>query len=98
MEKAASVARELGCFHTIAERPGSVGGSEDYTYMMERVEQNGGQAIFMGLGAKLGSGGSAGASAVEGGAHTIEFDFDETCMPLGSAIFTAIALDLAKKG
>ncbi len=98
MEKAASVARELGCFHTIAKRPGSVGGSEDYTYMMERVEQNGGQAIFMGLGAKLGSGGSAGASAVEGGAHTIEFDFDETCMPLGSAIFTAIALDLAKKG
>jgi aminobenzoyl-glutamate utilization protein A len=97
MARVAEIAKNLGCFHTIATETGKVGGSEDYTYMMERVEQNGGQAIFMGLGAKLGGGGSASASAVEGGAHTIDFDFDESCMPLGSAIFTAIALELAKK-
>ena len=97
MARVAEIAKSLGCFHTIATETGKVGGSEDYTYMMERVEQNGGQAIFMGLGAKLGGGGSASASAVEGGAHTIDFDFDESCMPLGSAIFTAIALELTKK-
>ncbi len=94
MQRVIRVATELGCFDQVSPSEGKLGGSEDFTYMMERVKQNGGQVTYMGIGASLNKGEDANASAA-GGAHTIDFDIDERCLPLGSAIFTALALDIA---
>ena len=50
--------------------PESGGGSEDYTYMMARVQALGGLATHIGLGAGIGAGGH----------HTATFDFDERAL------------------
>lgn len=66
--------------------PEAGGGSEDYTYMMERVQQNGGLATNIGLGADLGGWGH----------HTAEFDFDERALGMGTALLSAVTLELMK--
>jgi aminobenzoyl-glutamate utilization protein A len=60
---------------------GKGGGSEDYTYMMERVQSKGGLATFMGLGADLGGWSH----------HTDHFDIDEQALVKGVAIFSLVA-------
>jgi aminobenzoyl-glutamate utilization protein A len=62
----------------------SSGGSEDFTYMMRRVQANGGLATNIGLGADLGG----------FGGHTAEYDFDEGALPLGVALLTAVTINL----
>ncbi len=66
--------------------PEAGGGSEDYTYMMERVQQNGGLATNIGLGADLGGWGH----------HTSEFDFDERALRMGMELLSAVTLELMK--
>ncbi len=60
------------------------GGSEDYTYMMARVQANGGQATFISIGADINGAGH----------HTAEFDFDERAMRGAVKLFVASALDI----
>ena len=86
MQIVGRVANELGCFKEVMTEAGGGGGSEDYTYMMERVQANGGLATFIGIGA-MSSG---------GGHHTSEFDIDESCIDTSAALFTAVALDIMK--
>jgi aminobenzoyl-glutamate utilization protein A len=64
--------------------PEASGGSEDFTYMMQRVQERGGLATNIGLGADLGG----------WGGHTAEYDFDERALPLGVALFAAVVLKL----
>ena len=80
------VAEKSGLFNNITALPGKGGGSEDYTYMMTRVQENGGQATFMGFGADMG-----------GWAHHVaEFDIDEAALINGVQMFTLMALDILK--
>jgi len=48
------------------------GGSEDASYLIRRVQQAGGTATYLGVGASNVS-----------GHHTAEFDVDEDCIPIG---------------
>ncbi|MGC9523011.1 MAG: amidohydrolase [Anaerolineae bacterium] len=60
------------------------GGSEDFTYMMQRVQQRGGLATSLNFG----------ADGEGGGAHTATFDFDERALPLAVKLLAALVLDV----
>jgi aminobenzoyl-glutamate utilization protein A len=83
-ERVKIVAEKSKMFKLIDVSQGKGGGSEDYTYMMKRVQSNGGQATFMGLGADLG-----------GWAHHTElFDIDEKALVQGVSMFSLMAYDI----
>ena len=64
------------------------GGSEDYTYMMRRVQERGGLATHIGLGAGIGAGGH----------HTATFDFDERALVDAVKLLSAVTFDVLKGG
>jgi len=53
-------------------RRGDIGGSEDATYLMEHVQENGGDACYVGVG-----------TSHPGGHHTATFDVEEETIPIG---------------
>ena len=58
----------------------SMGGSEDCSYFMEKVQKNGGQAIYMMFGSKIAA-----------GHHNKCFDFNEDTLPnAAAAMFTIV--------
>ena len=59
------------------------GGSEDYSYMMNRVQQQGGQAVFF-----------RSLTNVSGTSHGRYYDFGEEVMPIAVKIFCCTAVDL----
>lgn len=61
------------------------GGSEDYAYMMNRVQQHGGQAVFF-----------RSLTAISGTSHGRYYDFDESVMPTAVKIFCCTAADIMK--
>ena len=65
----------------------SGGGSEDYTYMMRRVQERGGLATSIGFGADIGGFGH----------HTAEFDFDEAALPLAVRLLADTVVDLQQR-
>jgi aminobenzoyl-glutamate utilization protein A len=77
------VALAIGGFKVRPPEP--VGGSEDITYMMERVQANGGLATNIGVGASLGGWGH----------HTAEFDFDERVLACATKLLSVLAVELA---
>ncbi len=81
-QRAAAVATALSGLQVRDPEPG--GGSEDFTYMMHRVQQQGGLASAMGIGADIGSFGH----------HTPEFDIDEAVLPEAVKLLTVLSLDL----
>ena len=61
------------------------GGSEDVSYMMNRVQEQGGQASFMRL-----------VTETAAGAHNRRFDFDEVVLANGVKAFCGVVADLLK--
>lgn len=59
-------------------------GSEDFTFMMNRVQQQGGLATSIGFGADMGGHGH----------HTAKFDFDEAALPLAVRLLALAVADL----
>lgn len=84
VERLSKIAKQISDFTNVAEGNRQGGGSEDYTYMMERVQQNGGQATFISVGADINGAGH----------HTFEFDFDETALKGAVKLFVLSALDI----
>ena len=78
------VAEQISDFTFVQQGLAGGGGSEDYTYMMARVQQNGGQATFMSIGADINGAGH----------HTAEFDFDENALKGAVKLFVAAAYDI----
>jgi aminobenzoyl-glutamate utilization protein A len=78
------IAQELGGY--VVRPPETGGGSEDYTYMMRRVQENGGLATNIGVGANLGGWGH----------HTAEFDIDERALGVAIVLLTGVTLDLLR--
>ena len=58
-------------------------GSEDISIMMNRVQEHGGQAVYM-----------RSMTSMESAQHTVNFDFDEKVLSKGIEIFSAIVYDL----
>lgn len=63
----------------------SLGGSEDYSYMMNAVQQQGGQATFF-----------RALTQCYAGAHNRRFDFDEVFLENGVKLFCTAVYDLMK--
>ncbi len=83
-ERVRQVAQQISDFTNVKPGLAGGGGSEDYTYMMARVQQNGGQATFISVGADINGAGH----------HTAEFDFDEHALRGAVKLFVATAIDL----
>ncbi len=84
-QRVEQIALALGGF--ALHKPEIGGGSEDYTYMMHRVQQRGGQATFIAVGADLAEGNSG------LGHHTAEFDIDERALTLAVKLLAAVVID-----
>lgn len=65
----------------------SLGGSDDFSYMMERVQSHGGKATYMKL-----------LTPIQSSPHNDAFDFDEKVLEKGPRIFASITYYLMKKG
>ncbi|MCD2205088.1 amidohydrolase [Halobacterium sp. KA-6] len=60
-----------------------LGASEDATFLMRAVKENGGKATYIGIG---------GSNPT--GHHTPTFDIDEDCLPIGVTLLSNATLDL----
>jgi len=76
-------AEQLGLFDNIIDSQEGAAGSEDATYMMERVKSLGGQASYVIFGTDLSA-----------GHHNEKFDFDERVMAQGIKTLAALALNI----
>lgn len=80
-------AEALGIFDSVVDRKAQAAGSEDATYMMERVKQHGGQATYAIFGCDLAA-----------GHHNARFDFDESVMGKAVQMLATLALNQAQFG
>lgn len=64
----------------------ALGGSDDFSYMMERVQAHGGKATYMKL-----------LTPIVSSPHNDAFDFDEQILEKGPRIYASIAYSLMKK-
>ncbi len=76
-------AKELGIFNEIVEEPVDFGGSEDCSYFMQRVQNKGGQAVYLNIGAKLAA-----------GHHDAHFTFDEAALGLSVKVIATSAVGI----
>ncbi|MFB6303179.1 MAG: amidohydrolase [Haloferacaceae archaeon] len=81
----AEAAREVGSVTTLLERD-DLGGSEDATYLMRRVQARGGTACYVGVGTDH-----------PGGHHTPTFDVDEETIPTAVEVLTRAILALSRR-
>lgn len=72
----------LGEFSSVVDRTEQAAGSEDATYMMERVKQRGGQATYVIFGCDLAA-----------GHHNARFDFNEQVMATAVKTLATLALN-----
>lgn len=77
----------LGLFQSVVDTRRQAAGSEDATYMMERVQQRGGQASYVIFGCDLAA-----------GHHNAKFDFDEAIMATAVQTLATLALNQAQFG
>lgn len=85
VERIRAVAERSGIFEEILPA-GNIGGSEDCTYFMERVQQRGGLAAYVMVG-----------TALAAGHHDFRFDIDEEALPKATALMACVAADLLTK-
>lgn len=81
----AQIAQQSGLFKEVLPT-GNIGGSEDCTYFMERVQHCGGQAAYLMVGTDLAA-----------GHHDALFDFDESMLMPAAVLLSEIAVELLKK-
>jgi aminobenzoyl-glutamate utilization protein A len=75
-------AAALDCVTDVVERR-DLGGSEDASYLVRRVQAAGGEATYLGIGASN-----------EHGHHTARFDFDERALTTGVDVVAATVRSL----
>ncbi|MDI9765212.1 amidohydrolase [Pantoea dispersa] len=80
-------AEALGLFSSVIDSKQQAAGSEDATYMMERVQQRGGQASYVIFGCELAA-----------GHHNARFDFDEAVMATAVQMLATLALNQTQFG
>lgn len=85
IDRIRKVSEELG-FKVSKEDYRSLGGSEDVSYMLSRVQENGGEGTFMRVLTKT-----------YAPAHNRKFDYDESVLSKTVKIFSAAVMDIFKK-
>lgn len=83
-DRIARVCRESLDISTVETH--AAGGSEDFSYMMNRVQQQGGQAVFM-----------RALTTMSGVSHGVYYDFDETVLATSVKVFCGVVTDILKK-
>jgi len=79
MKLVEKTAKEIGGYEVL--EGDESGGSEDFTYMMAKVQENGGKAVNIGIGAdKIGE-----------GAHSYDFDVNEEAIKKAMVLLSALA-------
>lgn len=73
-----AIGKEAGIYRKIIPFM-DMGGSEDCSYYMERVQQNGGHAVYLGYG-----------TAIAAGHHNNRFDFNENCLWQAAGLLTTL--------
>ena len=81
-KKVQMVAERLAIFDDIVPTA-DFGASEDFSYYMERVQEKGGQAAYMMVGADLAA-----------GHHDSYFDFDETALDYAAKLLSSVTAQL----
>ncbi|QZX98671.1 amidohydrolase [Halobaculum rubrum] len=81
----AEIAGDIDGVTNVIERD-ELGGSEDATYMMQTVQDNGGYATYVGIG-----------TSHPGGHHTSTFDVEEESLDIGVDFLTAAVLEIADR-
>jgi aminobenzoyl-glutamate utilization protein A len=79
MKLVEETAKEIGGYDILDSEES--GGSEDFTYMMAKVQENGGKAVNIGIG----------ADKIGGGAHTYNFDVNEEALKSAIVLLSALA-------
>jgi aminobenzoyl-glutamate utilization protein A len=79
--KIQEIADSMGAFTTVHEEVASLGGSEDFTHLMRRVQSRGGKATYMMLGTDL-----------KDSHHNSRFDFAEKDLINGVKLLSLAAL------
>ena len=79
-----SVAGDVEGVETVLRRD-DLGGSEDATYLMRRVQADGGVAAYVGIGTDH-----------PGGHHTATFDVDEESLDIGVTVLADAVRELAE--
>lgn len=77
----------MGIFTSVIDTNQQTAGSEDATYMLERVQQRGGQSSYVIFGCDLAA-----------GHHNARFDFDESIMATAVQTLATLALNQAQFG
>ncbi|MGO5131269.1 amidohydrolase [Mitsuokella jalaludinii] len=83
-QRVKKTAERLGIFNRL-EKVHDIGGSEDCSYFMERVQKHGGQAAYLVIGGSL--------AAVN---HNNYFDFDERALVLEAQLLSTVVCELVK--
>jgi aminobenzoyl-glutamate utilization protein A len=79
------IAQETGLFDEYIDKA-ELGGSEDISYFMEKVQQRGGKAAYLLIGTEL-----------TAGHHNSHFDFNEDVLPKAVSLLSIIAKELLAK-
>lgn len=85
VQRIAKIAQDSGLF-TEMVADGNIGGSEDCTYFMEKVQQRGGQATYV----------MVGTARLRQDIMTSALDFDEAAMQPAAAFMVRAAADILK--
>jgi len=81
MKVVEKTAKEIGGYELVDEHKS--GGSEDFTYMMAKVQENGGKAVNIGIG----------ADSIGSGAHSHDFDINEKAIKKAVVLLSTLALN-----
>jgi aminobenzoyl-glutamate utilization protein A len=72
-------AKDIDSFDNIMDSPADMGGSEDFTWMLKKVQERKGKGIYMIIGANTAA-----------GHHNEYFDFDEDVLMTAVKLYFAI--------
>ncbi|SKC46889.1 amidohydrolase [Maledivibacter halophilus] len=75
----------LDCFNNVIDISNETGGSEDFTYMMNRVQKNGGQGVYFTVGTNI-----------KAGHHNSKFDVNERDLIKAVKLFVILTIDILK--
>ena len=84
-QEIAALAEESGVYKEIVPFA-DMGGSEDCTYFIERVQKQGGRAVYLGYGANIAA-----------GHHNDHFDFNENCLWQAVGLLTTLVQTYTNK-
>ena len=83
IEVVQAVGHDLGCFDNVEKDTGILGGSEDFSYMLREVQEQGGKGTYLLLG-----------TGDNPGEHTSSHNINEEDLIRGVKLYSSLAVSL----